>query len=100
MMDQAVPIAPPTPDTSLARRMVRGSLWIAGTSYLNLGVGLVVNIVLTHVLFPADFGRFALAQFIFGLINIRPKTGIGPAFAQRKDTTGELVATTTGCRAS
>ena len=93
MMDQAVPIAPPTPDTSLARRMVRGSLWIAGTSYLNLGVGLVVNIVLTHVLFPADFGRFALAQFIFGLINIRPKTGIGPAFAQRKDTTGELVAT-------
>lgn len=93
MMDRANLTEPSTSDASLARRVVRGSLWIAGTSYLNLGVGLMVNIVLTRVLLPADFGRFALAQFLFGLINIRPKTGLGPAFAQRKDTTGALVAT-------
>lgn len=80
-------------ETPLAYRIVRGSLWVAGTSYFNLAFGFLVNIILAHTLDPSDFGVFALAQFLFAVINLRPKTGIGSAFAQRKDTTGEVIGT-------
>ena len=77
----------------LAYRAVRGGLWVAASSYFNVAFGFLANLVLTRILAPEDFGVFAMAGFFFALVNLRPKMGIGQAFAQRKETTGELVGT-------
>jgi lipopolysaccharide exporter len=77
----------------LAYRAGRGGLWVALSSYFNVGFGFLANLVLTRILAPEDFGVFALGGFFFSLLNLRPKIGIGYAFAQRKETTGELVGT-------
>jgi len=77
----------------LAYRAVRGGMWVALSSYFNIGFGFLANLALTRILAPEHFGIFALAGFFFSLLNIRPKIGIGYAFAQRKETTGELVGT-------
>ncbi len=77
----------------LASRVVRGGLWVALGSYLNIGFGFLANLVLTRILAPEHFGVFALASFFFALTNLRPKSGIGQAFAQRAETTGTLVGT-------
>jgi PST family polysaccharide transporter len=77
----------------LANRVVRGGLWVALSSYLNIGFGFLANLALTRILAPEHFGVFALAGFFFALINLRPKSGIGQAFAQRSETTGALVGT-------
>lgn len=74
----------------LAHRVVRGGLWVAASSYFNIGFGFLATLVLTRLLAPEDFGVFALAGFFFSFINLRPKIGIGYAFAQRKETTGKL----------
>lgn len=83
----------PAAETPLAFRAVRGGLWVAAGSYFNIGFGFLANLALTRILAPEHFGIFALAWFFFSLINLRPKIGIGYAFAQRKETTGELVGT-------
>lgn len=88
MSENAPPQAPETP---LAYRVVRGGLWVAASSYFNIGFGFLANLALTRILLPEDFGVFALASFFFALLNIRPKTGIGQALAQRKEITGGLV---------
>ena len=91
--DTSVDAATNSTEIPLAHRVVRGSLWVAGGSYINLICGFLANLALTRLLTPKDFGFFALAQFFFALINLRPKVSVGPAFAQRKDTTAALVTT-------
>ncbi|MBI4320674.1 MAG: oligosaccharide flippase family protein [Chloroflexi bacterium] len=83
----------PGAETPLAFRAVRGGLWVALSSYFNVVFGFVANLALTRILAPEDFGIFALATFFFALVNVRPKIGIGYAFGQRQETTGELVGT-------
>ena len=80
-------------ETPLAYRAVQGGLWVAASSYFNVGFGFLANLVLTRILAPEDFGVFALAGFFFALVNLRPKMGIGQAFAQRKETPVDLIGT-------
>jgi len=77
----------------LAFRVVRGGLFVAASSYFNILFGFIANLVLTRLLAPEAFGIFALAMFFFSLLNLRPKIGVGQAFAQRPTTTGELIGT-------
>jgi PST family polysaccharide transporter len=81
------------PETPLAYRVVRGGLWMAASSYFAVGFGFLANLALTRILAPEHYGIFALAQFLFSVINVRTKIGIGSAFAQQKEITGELVGT-------
>lgn len=83
-------------ETPLAYRVARGGLWIAASSYFNLGFGFLANLALTRILAPEHFGVFALASFFFSLLNLRPKVSVGYAFAQRKETTGDLLGTYVG----
>jgi len=76
----------------LAFRVVRGGMFVAASSYFIL-FGFLANLVLTRLLAPEAFGTFALAMFFFSLLNLRPKVGMGQAFAQRPQTTGELIGT-------
>src|SRR5207248_1070426 len=68
-------------------------IWVAASSYSSVGFGFLANLVLTRILAPEHFGVFALATFFSLLFNLRSKVGIGYAFAQRRETTGELVGT-------
>ena len=77
----------------LAFRVVRGGLFVAAGSYFNILFGFLASLVLTRLLAPEAFGTFALAMFFFSLLNLRPKVGVGYAFAQRPQTTGELIGT-------
>ncbi len=80
-------------ETPLAYRAVRGGVWVALSSYWNIGFGFVANIILTRLLSPEAFGTFALAMFFAQLLRLEPKLGLGYAFGQYKETTGEAVAT-------
>jgi PST family polysaccharide transporter len=64
---------------------------VAFGSYFAVGFGFLANLILTRILAPEHFGIFSLGTFFFSLLNLRPKLGIGQAFAQQKETTGELV---------
>ncbi len=90
--------AAPSPDAEqpLAYRVVRGSFWLALSSYIQLAWGFGANLVLTRLLQPHDFGVYALALFWFSLLNLRTKLGLAQAFGQRKETTPELVGTHLG----
>lgn len=77
----------------LAYRVVRGGLWVALSSYFTHGFGFLANLALTRLLAPEDYGVVALATFFSALIGLRPKLAVNQAFAQRQETTGELVGT-------
>jgi lipopolysaccharide exporter len=83
----------PAAEAPLAFRVVRGGFWVAASSYFNIGFGFLANLVLTRLLAPEAFGAFALGMFFFSLFNLRTKTAVGQAFAQRPETTGELIGT-------
>ncbi len=91
-----VGVEEPSDSTPLAFRAVRGGLWVALSSYFNFGFGFLANLALTRILAPEHFGVFALAFFFFSLLNLRPKIGVGYAFGQRRETTGELLGTHLG----
>lgn len=77
----------------LAFRVVRGALWVAASSYFTIGFGFAANLVLTRLLNEEAFGIFALAGFFYSLCNLRPKLGIGLAFAKQPVVTGDLIGT-------
>lgn len=77
----------------IASKTVRASAFNIGSSAITLRLGFVRSILLARLLAPEAFGIFALAIFFFSLLNLRPKVGVGHAFAQRPSTTGELIGT-------
>ncbi len=83
----------PKNETPLAYRAVRGGLWVALSSYWTLAFGFLANIGLTRILSPDDFGVFALAMFFAQLLRLQTKLGLGYAFGQYRETTGESVGT-------
>jgi len=80
-------------DSPLAYRVVRGSVWVAASSYWQLGFGFIANIFLTRLLFPEAFGAFSLALFFSQLFRLQPRLGLGRAFAQEPDTDGVVFGT-------
>lgn len=81
------------PEEPLAYRAVRGGLWVAFGSYFSVGFGFLATLALTRLLAPEHFGIYALGAFLFTIINLRSKLGLGSAFAQRRSITGELIGT-------
>lgn len=92
-LSTGMPQAPAAPETPLAYRAVRGGLWVALSSYWTIGFGFVANILLTRLLSPEAFGTFALATFFAQLLRLEPKIGIGQAFGQYKEMSGEAIGT-------
>ncbi len=80
-------------ETPLAYRAVRGGIWVALSAYWTLAFGFAANILLTRLLSPEAFGIFALAMFFAQLLRLQTKLGLGYAFGQYKETTGEALAT-------
>jgi O-antigen/teichoic acid export membrane protein len=77
----------------LATRAVRGGLWVTLSSCWIFGFGFAANILLTRLLPTDAFGGFALAMFFTQLLRLQPKLGLGFAFAQHQEITGESLGT-------
>lgn len=90
------PAMPPTNETPLAFRAVRGGLWVLGSSYWTIGFGWLANILLTRLLTPEIYGQFSLALFFFTLLQLRSKLGLNFAYAHHRQTTGAAVGTLFG----
>jgi PST family polysaccharide transporter len=80
-------------EAPLASRSVRGGLWVALTSYWKIGFGFAVNILLTRLLSPEDFGQFAYAMFFYGLLSIRGRLQLSYGFIRSQDHDDDALGT-------
>ena len=55
---------------SIARKAVKGTVWVTGASYSAFIVGFATQLILVRLLFPEDFGLYALAVSILELITV------------------------------
>lgn len=78
---------------AIARRAVRGAIFILLSSYTNMAIGVVYGILMARLLNPEHFGVFALGMFFFALFDLRGKLGLDYAFIHRQPTTEALIAT-------
>ncbi len=53
-----------------ARRALIGTVWLSGSGYIGFVLNLGVTLVLARILFPKDFGQFALAGSFVDLLSI------------------------------
>ncbi|WP_376793150.1 oligosaccharide flippase family protein [Thermoflexus sp.] len=90
---EGTPVERSTTGAPLASSAVRGGMWVALSTYWTLAFGFAANILLTRTLPPEAFGAFALAMFFAQLLRLQTKLGLGYAFGQYKETTGESVGT-------
>lgn len=87
-MNERVGDVTPPPEVPLATRVVRGSLFVAAASYATIVVGFTGSIVMARILSPQDFGTLTIAVFLFGVMNLRSKVGVGQAFARDPESSG------------
>ena len=81
-----VNVSPPTPpqeDESIARQTAVGSSYTITASGITLVVGFVRSIILARLLFPEDFGLFALAFFFVRLLERVQMFGFTAAFIHK-----------------
>lgn len=71
--------APPT----LTRAATGGALWLGGSLAIQVGIGLVAQVVLAAILTPHDFGLFALVISVSYLLSTVGNFGIRTLMAQR-----------------
>ncbi len=55
---------------SIARKAILGTFWVAGASYSSFIISFGAQLILVRLLFPEDFGTYALAASIIGLISL------------------------------
>lgn len=90
-----VNVSPPTPpedNASVARQTAVGSSYTMAASAVTVMVGFTRTIILARLLFPADFGLFALAFFFVRLLERVQLFGFTAAFVHRKNHTQEDAA--------
>jgi O-antigen/teichoic acid export membrane protein len=83
----------PPREQPLATRVVRGSLIVALASYATIIIGFTATIVMARLVAPRDFGTLAIGTFLFGVMNLRAKVGVGQAFARDPQSGGRAFGT-------
>jgi len=71
--------------SSLFHRTVSGVLWTLGSSLVGQVLQYVVQLILTWLLVPEDFGLVGLATNITGLVAVVSGLGLAQALIQRRD---------------
>jgi O-antigen/teichoic acid export membrane protein len=69
----------------LTSQTLSGMFWTAGAGGANALLKMVVLVVLTRLLTPADFGVVGAALIIVGFSEIFSQLGLGPALVQRQE---------------
>lgn len=80
-------------EVPLARRAVRGGLWVALSAYWTIVFGFGAGILLTRLLSPEAFGAFALGMFFAQLLRLETKVGVRQAFGQHQALSPEALGT-------
>ncbi|MBK7895291.1 MAG: oligosaccharide flippase family protein [Anaerolineaceae bacterium] len=78
--------------SSVARQTAVGSTYTIGASVITLVVGFTRSVILARLLFPEDFGLFALAFFFVGLVERVQLFGFTSAFIHKHNHTEAEVA--------
>lgn len=73
--------------TSIKTQMIHGIFWNGVQKYSGIIVGLLISMVLSRLLSPADFGLVAMVGVFSSFLSVFSTMGIGPAVIQRKDLT-------------
>jgi O-antigen/teichoic acid export membrane protein len=69
--------------SNLTHRAVRGMAWVAWGSAATAGLKILVLVLLTRLLSPADFGVVGAALVVIGFSLNFSQMGLGPALVQR-----------------
>ena len=67
----------------------RGIIYSAIGKYSNVIVQFIVNIILSRILTPADYGIVAIVQIFLAFFTMLSDMGIGPAIIQNKELTDD-----------
>jgi O-antigen/teichoic acid export membrane protein len=73
------------PRPGLTRQTLTGMLWTASANGVNAVLKVLVLIVLTRLLTPADFGIVSAALIVIGFSEVFSQLGLGPALVQREE---------------
>jgi O-antigen/teichoic acid export membrane protein len=66
-------------------KVLSGVKWVSVSTFGRRILALLVNIVLAHLLVPADFGLVAMAAVVLGFIEIFKDLGTGAAIVRQKE---------------
>lgn len=82
------------PDQEKSRNQVgkaiaKGAVWTVSIQMINRSIGLVSTLLLARLLEPSDFGVYALAMSVYGLIELLGAFGFGVALVQNQNATDE-----------
>lgn len=72
-------------DSSLSKKVSKGSLWVTAASICARGLNLASAIILTRLLVPEDFGLMAIAMAIITFSQGTTQTGFESALIQKQD---------------
>ena len=79
------PPATPEDDNSVARQTAVGSSYTIAASGITLVIGFTRSVILARLLFPEDFGLFALAFFFVRLLERVQMFGFTAAFIHKRE---------------
>ena len=82
-MTNSFPPSPPTEGNSIARQTAVGSSYTIAASGFTFVIGFTRSIILARLLFPKDFGLFALAFFFVHLLERVQMFGFTAAFIHK-----------------
>ena len=69
---------------SLAKKAIRGGMWVFALRIINRGLGFIRNIILARLLAPEDFGLLGIAMLAIATLETFSQTGFQPALIQKK----------------
>lgn len=78
---------------ALSKKVVKGTGFVAISSYLSSAIGLVTGIILARLLLPEYFGTIALAQFFLSLLGRVKAFGFDQALIYRQDQLEKAIPT-------
>ena len=70
---------------SLAKKVIRGGLWVVALRIINRGLGFVRTIILARLLAPEDFGLLGIAMLAVATLETFSQTGFHQALIQKKE---------------
>jgi O-antigen/teichoic acid export membrane protein len=82
---------PSSDSPSLRALAVKSAAWYGATRLWGQGLSWAVTVLLARLLMPSDYGLFAMALSVLGLIEVVQEFGLGTAMVQRKDLSKEQI---------
>ena len=70
---------------NLKKRAATGAVLLVGKRVVTQAIGTLSNIFLARLLFPSDFGTFAIVTFVVIFFTVFSDLGLGPSLVQKKE---------------